>query len=70
MSVFFDTNIFVYAFSDDARRERSQNILSAGGVISVQVVNELVNVLRKKQRRDWVRRLSPSSGADSTQSAR
>ena len=28
-------------------------LLEAGGIISVQVLNEFVNVLRRKQRREW-----------------
>lgn len=51
---FLDTNIIVYAFvSNDPRSERADALLKAGGVISVQVLNEFVNVLRRKQRRDW-----------------
>jgi predicted nucleic acid-binding protein len=52
----FDTNILVYAFAnDDAKRERAQQTLAIGGVISVQVLNEFVNVLRRKQRQEWPR---------------
>jgi predicted nucleic acid-binding protein len=51
---FLDTNIIVYAFaSNDPRGERADALVKAGGVISVQVLNEFVNVLRRKQRRDW-----------------
>ena len=51
---FVDTNILIYAFtSDDPRSERAEGILAAGGTISVQVLNEFVNVSRRKQRRDW-----------------
>jgi predicted nucleic acid-binding protein len=51
---FVDTNILIYAFtSDDPRSERAEAILAAGGTISVQVLNEFVNVSRRKQRRDW-----------------
>ena len=42
---FFDTNVIVYAFtSDDPRREEAYALMQAGGLISVQVLNELVNV--------------------------
>jgi len=45
---FLDTNIIVYAFSaDDPRNEKAYALLEAGGVISVQVLNELVNVWRR-----------------------
>ncbi len=51
---FLDTNIVVYAFtSNDARSDRADALLRAGGAISVQVLSEFVNVLRRKQRRDW-----------------
>ncbi len=51
---FLDTNIVVYAFaSNDPRSEKADALLKAGGAISVQVLNEFVNVLRRKQRRDW-----------------
>ncbi len=51
---FLDTNIVVYAFSsNDPRSERAEALLEAGGVVSVQVLNEFVNVLRHKQGRGW-----------------
>ena len=51
---FLDTNIIVYAFSaNDARTEKAEALLAAGGVISVQVLNEFVNVSRRKHRRGW-----------------
>ncbi len=51
---FLDTNIVVYAFSsNDPRSERAEALLEAGGVVSVQVLNEFVNVLRRKQGRGW-----------------
>jgi predicted nucleic acid-binding protein len=50
---FLDTNVVVYATSNDPRCERAQALIAAGGTTSVQVLNELVNVLRKKLKRDW-----------------
>jgi len=51
---FFDTNIVVYAFSaGDSRSDQAENLLAVGGIISVQVLNEFVNVSCHKQRRDW-----------------
>ena len=56
MRAFFDTNVLIYAFAnDDAKRERAQETLAIGGVVSVQVVNEFARVLRKKQRHEWPR---------------
>ena len=51
---FIDTNVLIYAFvSNDPRTERAESVLGAGGIISVQVANEFVNVSRRKHRRDW-----------------
>ncbi len=51
---FLDTNIVVYAFSsNDPRNGRAEALLAAGGIISVQVLNEFVNVSRRKQGRGW-----------------
>jgi predicted nucleic acid-binding protein len=53
VSSFFDTNVLVYAFLDAAKRERALSVLADGGMISAQVLNEFVNVARKKYRRGW-----------------
>ena len=53
MNRFFDTNILVYAFLDDPRRARAQEILAEGGSISAQTLNEFTNVSRRKHNRDW-----------------
>jgi predicted nucleic acid-binding protein len=51
---FLDTNIVVYAFSsNDSRNVKAEALLEAGGIISVQVLNEFVSVSRRKQRRNW-----------------
>jgi predicted nucleic acid-binding protein len=53
-SSFLDTNVLIYAFSNDpAKAERAAEALAAGGSISVQVLNEFVNVCRKKLKLDW-----------------
>lgn len=53
MSRFFDTNILVYAFLDATKRERALEVLSEGGLISIQVLNEFANVALKKRKRSW-----------------
>lgn len=54
MRPFLDTNVLVYAVkSDEPRRERAEAVLAAGGVVSVQVMNEFVSVLRRKLRWNW-----------------
>jgi predicted nucleic acid-binding protein len=51
---FFDSNVLIYAMvSGDSRRERAQQLVEQGGVISVQVLNEFVAVARRKMRMPW-----------------
>jgi predicted nucleic acid-binding protein len=51
---FFDTNVLVYiASSDAAKADRAEAAVAAGGAISVQVLNELANVARRKMRMSW-----------------
>jgi predicted nucleic acid-binding protein len=51
---FLDTNILIYAFSNDGEKaEQAGAILAAGGSISVQVLNEFANVCRNKLKLDW-----------------
>lgn len=53
-AVFFDTHVLVYIASADPQRStRAGALLREGGIVSVQVLNELVSVLRKKFRFDW-----------------
>ena len=53
MTAFFDTNVLVYAQGSDAKGDIARQALMDGGVISVQVLNEFANVLRRKFRLDW-----------------
>lgn len=53
MKAFFDTNILVYAFSTDLRRDRAAEVIALGGVINTQVLDEFTNVLHKKQKLAW-----------------
>jgi predicted nucleic acid-binding protein len=51
---FFDTNVLVYAVGQkDKRTETAEALLAGGGVISVQVLNELANVSRRKLGMSW-----------------
>jgi len=50
---FLDTNILVYAQQSDRRSAKARSLIAAGGIISVQILNELTNVLSRKLRRDW-----------------
>ena len=51
---FFDTNVLIYAVSEnDPRGPRAEEILAAGGFVSVQVLNEFVSVARRKMNMPW-----------------
>jgi len=51
---FLDTNVVLYAFRQgDARSQRAEMLLAAGGTLSVQVLNEFVNVARRKLNKRW-----------------
>lgn len=51
---FIDTNVLIYAFSDDtAKAARAETILASGGIVSVQVLNEFTHVCRRKLGLDW-----------------
>jgi predicted nucleic acid-binding protein len=51
---FIDTNVLVYlASGDPAKADRAEQIAAAGGTISVQVLNELANVLHRKMGLSW-----------------
>lgn len=46
---FFDTNVVLYALSNDpARKERVADLLCQGGILSTQVLMESANVMRRK----------------------
>ncbi len=51
---FFDTNILIYLVSSDTvKAERAEQVTANGGIISVQVLNEIANVVRRKMRLSW-----------------
>lgn len=51
---FIDTNVLVYLLSSDAEKaDRAERIVEAGATISVQVLNELANVARRKVLLSW-----------------
>ena len=52
---FFDTNVLLYLVTDTARADDVTTLLSEGGVISVQVLNEFANVARRKYAAPWDR---------------
>jgi predicted nucleic acid-binding protein len=51
---FFDTNVLLYlASGDPAKADRAERLVAVGGTISVQVLNEIANVARRKMRMSW-----------------
>jgi predicted nucleic acid-binding protein len=51
---FLDSNIVLYLASEDlAKADRAQELVAEGGTISVQVLNEIANVSRRKMGLSW-----------------
>ena len=52
---FLDSNIILYVASrQQAKADRAEELIANGGTISVQVLNEIANVSRRKMRMSWV----------------
>ena len=49
MKVFLDSNVLTYWVATGQRADQVEQLLAGNAVISVQVLNEFANVLRKKQ---------------------
>ncbi|MFZ5571691.1 MAG: PIN domain-containing protein [Thermodesulfobacteriota bacterium] len=53
-NVFIDTNILLYLLSaDTAKADCAETIVRSGGLISVQVLNEMAHVTRRKFAMPW-----------------
>jgi predicted nucleic acid-binding protein len=51
---FLDTNVLIYAATQsDARAARAEELLIAGGVVGVQILNEFTAVARRKLQMPW-----------------
>lgn len=51
---FIDSNVLLYLLSADAAKaDLAESIVEAGGIISVQVLNEIANVTRRKLNMSW-----------------
>ena len=51
---FFDTNVLMYIASREATKaDRAEHLIEGGGTISVQVLNEMTHVARRKMRLSW-----------------
>jgi predicted nucleic acid-binding protein len=57
---FLDTNVLLYSLvvagdgSSDLRADKAEAILSRGGVVNVQILNEFSDVASRKFKRSWV----------------
>lgn len=51
---FFDTNVLLHVVSSDLEKaDQAEKIVGSGGTISVQILNEIANVARRKTRMSW-----------------
>jgi predicted nucleic acid-binding protein len=51
---FFDTNVLLYLLSgEDAKADRAEELMAAGGIVSVQVLNEFAAVASRKLGMAW-----------------
>lgn len=50
---FLDTNVLIYAVSDDRRASQAQALLYLPFVVSVQTLNEFANAARKTLKMPW-----------------
>jgi predicted nucleic acid-binding protein len=53
-TVFIDSNVVLYLLSGDAAKaDRAEAMLNKGGIISVQVLNEVTSVCLRKLKMSW-----------------
>jgi len=51
---FIDSNVILYLLSGDvAKADRAEAVLDKGGIISVQVLNEVASVCQRKLKMSW-----------------
>jgi len=51
---FIDSNVLLYIASDDtAKADRAEKLIAGGGNVSVQVLNEVTHVARRKMSMSW-----------------
>src|SRR5262245_39133943 len=51
---FFDSSVLLYIASGDATKaDRAEAAVATGGAISVQILNEIANVSRRKMQMSW-----------------
>lgn len=50
---FLDSNVLIYAFTDEPKAAKAQELLKQRPIISVQGLNEFIHVGRRKLGMDW-----------------
>ena len=51
---FLDSNVVLYAFTEsDSRSQKAKELLANGGLNSVQVLNEFIDVAQRKLKKNW-----------------
>jgi predicted nucleic acid-binding protein len=51
---FIDSNVVLYLFSSDSlKADRAESLLQSGGLISVQILNEVASVCLRKLKMTW-----------------
>lgn len=54
LQAFFDSNVLIYAFTQAGEKtQQARLLISEGGAVSVHVLNETANVLRRKFKTPW-----------------
>lgn len=54
VKAFVDSNVLLYLLSTNkVKADRAEKIINDGGIISIQVLNEVANVARRKLRMSW-----------------
>jgi len=52
--VFLDTNVLIYLLSaDPLKADQAETVVRAGSLVSVQVLNEMTNIMRRKLAMSW-----------------
>ena len=52
--VFIDTNILIYLLGDDPNKAgQAESVVCRGSIVSVQVLNEMTNIMHRKLAMSW-----------------
>jgi len=52
---FIDTNVLIYLLGDDPKKaNQAESVVRTGSMVSVQVLNEMTNIMHRKIAMSWV----------------